>query len=208
MEVQTHSESFPLFDDAKDSDNNVSFASMCDSLQQEFLEILRIYYGYIPPSPYPTYMPPIADESEAKLVLKSFGESPTRTLMFYKHRPVLQLAHQFLEQLIKRGVPPPITCDFNDESPAARSLATSHRLHTTNTRRRSLEVEFEHPWHRSPHSLSKRVGHALSSSLFPSWWQRLVVVLYKRLVLEEPQRKLPNSVVVTEPGAQDSRKLN
>ncbi|KAF8057991.1 hypothetical protein FPV67DRAFT_1676758 [Lyophyllum atratum] len=117
-------ETLERFDDVKYSGNN--FALMCDGWQQDFLETLRMYYGYLPPLPYPTYMAPMANESDAKLVFKFFGESLTHTLSFYRHRPIAQLAQQYMQQLIKRGLPPPTTCDVNDESRAA--LASSHRL--------------------------------------------------------------------------------
>ncbi|KAF8067832.1 hypothetical protein FPV67DRAFT_1415826 [Lyophyllum atratum] len=121
---QTDSESFGHFNEANYSGNN--FALMCDSWQQDFLETLQTYYGYIPPLPYPMYLAPIANEADAKLVFKFFGESLTHTLSFYKHRPVAPLAQQYMQQLMKRGVPPPVSCDINDSNRAP--LAISNRL--------------------------------------------------------------------------------
>ncbi|KAF8073357.1 hypothetical protein FPV67DRAFT_1410562 [Lyophyllum atratum] len=121
---ESDGESFGHFNDAKYSGNN--FALMCDSWQEDFLETLKIYYGYLPPLPYPTYMAPMGSESDAKLTFKFFGESLKHTLSFYKHRPIAQLAQQYMQLLVKRGLPPPITCDINDSTRAP--LATSHRL--------------------------------------------------------------------------------
>ncbi|KAG5649339.1 hypothetical protein H0H81_004465, partial [Sphagnurus paluster] len=133
-----------------------NFNDRCDNWQEEFLDILHIFYGYTPPLPYPVDPEPISDDREAKKVLIFYGEVFQNNKVYYLHRPVLRLASRLMPHLLNPTSSTPLFLDtfHENRSPVLASWRASC-LHLFRSSSSSNEVVYvfdfgtatKAPWH-------------------------------------------------------------
>ncbi|KAG6915610.1 hypothetical protein DXG01_010725 [Tephrocybe rancida] len=94
-----------------------------DLLEQEVLETLILHYGYTPPIPLPTYVPPINNEGDYKRLVRLLGLSWARCQNRMSQR-YMALAKVYLDSFISGVRPSNDACDFNVYNRATLAHAT------------------------------------------------------------------------------------